>query len=200
MTDSDVPLNSPTSQELLSALTDLVAKSANYGETADGFVHAYIVPTGPMHRAIAVLGSQGVHARPGFDPRGTAADVAEFHAAFGLPMRFEPSIDVPAELVELRIGLLEEEEQEFVSAARAADLCEIADALADVVYVAYGTALTYGIDLDAVLAEVHRSNMSKLDASGRPVLREDGKVAKSDRYSPPDIDGVLRRQVEESPA
>ena len=184
--------------EARTVLADLVAKSTNYGETSDGFVHAYTVPTGPMHRAIAVLGAQGVHARPGFDPRGTAADVAEFHAAFGLPQRSEPSLDVPVDLVELRISLLEEEAQEFVSAARAADLREIADALADVVYVAYGTALTYGIDLDAVLAEVHRSNMSKLDADGRPVLRTDGKVVKSDRYSPPDIDGVLQRQLEDS--
>jgi predicted HAD superfamily Cof-like phosphohydrolase len=128
--------------------------------------------------------------------RGIAADVAEFHAAFGLPHRLEPSLDVPADLAELRISLLKEEADEFVSAARAADLREIADALADVVYVAYGTALTYGIDLDAVLAEVHRSNMSKLDAAGRPVLRDDGKVVKSDRYFPPDVDGVLHRQSE----
>lgn len=38
----------------------------------------------------------------------------------------------------------------------------IAGPLADIVYVAYGTAVTYGIDLDMVLAGVHRSNMSKL--------------------------------------
>ena len=44
--------------------------------------------------------------------------------------------------------------------AEKADLIGIADALADIVYVVYGTALTYGIDLDSVLREVHRSNMS----------------------------------------
>jgi predicted HAD superfamily Cof-like phosphohydrolase len=44
--------------------------------------------------------------------------------------------------------------------------------------VAYGAAVTYGIDLDAALREVHRSNMSKLDDQGRPVYREDGKVLK----------------------
>lgn len=32
--------------------------------------------------------------------------------------------------------------------------------------------------------EVHRSNMSKLDANGKPVYREDGKVLKSELYSP----------------
>ena len=72
------------------------------------------------------------------------------------------------------------------------DLVGIADALADIVYVAYGTALTYGIDLDAVLHEVHRSNMSKLGSDGKPLIREDGKVLKSERYFPPDIESVLR--------
>jgi predicted HAD superfamily Cof-like phosphohydrolase len=70
-------------------------------------------------------------------------------------------------------------------------LIGIADALADIVYVVYGAALTYGIDLDAVLREVHRSNMSKLDSDGKPVLRADGKVLKSDRYVRPDIAAAL---------
>jgi predicted HAD superfamily Cof-like phosphohydrolase len=49
-------------------------------------------------------------------------------------------------------------------------------------------------DLDAVLHEVHRSNMSKLGSDGKPLIREDGKVLKSERYFPPDIESVLRRQ------
>ena len=43
---------------------------------------------------------------------------------------------------------------------------------------AYGTAHVYGIDLDAVLDEVHASNMTKLGADGRPIRRADGKVLK----------------------
>jgi predicted HAD superfamily Cof-like phosphohydrolase len=93
------------------------------------------------------------------------------------------------------VRLLEEEVEEFAAASAARDLVEIADALGDLVYVAYGSAVTYGIDLDAVLAEVHRSNMSKLDADGHPVLRSDGKVMKSDRYTPPDVAGVLQQQT-----
>jgi len=89
---------------------------------------------------------------------------------------------------------LEEECNEYVAAVAARDLVGIADALADIVYVVYGTALTYGIDLNLVLGEVHRANMSKLDSSGRPLKRDDGKVVKSDRYSPPDIAAVLKLQ------
>ncbi|MBV9447509.1 MAG: nucleoside triphosphate pyrophosphohydrolase family protein [Streptosporangiaceae bacterium] len=128
-------------------------------------------------------------------PAGIAAAVTEFHAAFRLPVRELPSADIDPELASLRIALLEEETGEFVTAAEKGDLIGIADALADVVYVAYGTALTYGIDLDAVLQEVHRSNMSKLDADGRPLIRDDGKVLKSERYSAPDIRAVLDRQA-----
>lgn len=125
---------------------------------------------------------------------GIASAVAAFHAAFGLPRNSTPTTNVPDDLAALRVRLLAEEVDEFVAAATDRDLVGIADALADIVYVAYGSALTYGIDLDAVLAEVHRSNMSKLDGDGRALLREDGKVLKSSRYTPPNVAAVLHEQ------
>jgi len=123
------------------------------------------------------------------------AAVAEFHMAFNLPMRDIPDAEIDCQLAKLRVALLEEEVSEFVTASDKGDLVGIADALADMVYVIYGTALTYGIDLDAVLREVHRSNMSKLGSNGKPLIRDDGKVLKSDRYFPPDIATVLSRQI-----
>ena len=127
-------------------------------------------------------------------PIDTAAAVAQFHRTFHLPMRQLPSADIDPALARLRVALLEEEVGEFVAASERGDLLGIADALADIVYVAYGTALTYGIDLDAVLHEVHRSNMSKLASDGKPLTRDDGKVLKSERYFPPDIKSVLQLQ------
>jgi predicted HAD superfamily Cof-like phosphohydrolase len=126
---------------------------------------------------------------------GIADAVAAFHATFGLPCSDEPTTDIPAEIAALRVRLLAEEVDEFAAATEERDLIGIADALADIVYVAYGSAITYGIDLDAVLAEVHRSNMTKLDSNGRVLRREDGKVAKSQNYTPPNIADVLRRQT-----
>ena len=123
-----------------------------------------------------------------------AAAVAEFHSVFNLPMRRLPSTEIDCSLARLRIALLEEEVSEFVTASEKGDLIGITDALADIVYVAYGTALTYGIDLDSVLQEVHRSNMSKLGSDGMPLIRSDGKVLKSEHYFPPDIEAVLSRQ------
>lgn len=128
------------------------------------------------------------------NPVKIAAAVAEFHESFNLPMRRFPTAEIGDDLAKLRIALLEEEVGEFITASEKGDLIGIADALADIAYVVYGTALTYGIDLDSVLQEVHRSNMSKLGADGKPLLREDGKVIKSERYFPPDIASSLSLQ------
>lgn len=119
-----------------------------------------------------------------------ASYVRAFHRAFGQAIRTVP-VAAPPEL-DMRRELLLEEVQEYCAALAAGDIVEVADALADIVYVVYGAALFHGVDLDAVLAEVHRSNMTKLDADGRPTLRPgDGRVLKGPRYSPPDIAGVI---------
>lgn len=134
--------------------------------------------------------------KPYLPPSELARMVAVFHNAFNLPTQAEPTLEeVPRELLALRTALLDEETAEFSDAANRRDLVAMADALADVVYVSFGTAVTLGIDLDAVLREVHRSNMSKLDELGRPVLRDDGKVLKSPRYTPPDVAAVLDAQL-----
>jgi hypothetical protein len=56
---------------LVDALADLVVKCAPYGEQDGGFVFVYLVPTGPVHRAIALLRDHGLIVRPGFDGRAT---------------------------------------------------------------------------------------------------------------------------------
>jgi predicted HAD superfamily Cof-like phosphohydrolase len=132
-----------------------------------------------------------VSTQPADETLGAAAAVADFHRAFNLPMRQSPSADVDKSLAKLRVALLQEEVGEFITASEKGDLVAIADALADIAYVVYGTALTYGIDLDSALREVHRSNMSKLGNDGKPLIRDDGKVLKSERYFPPDIASVL---------
>lgn len=118
----------------------------------------------------------------------------EFHRRFSLLRQSLPDASIPESVAQLRLRLIREEVDELAAAVRKADIVEIADALADIVYVAYGSAVCYGIDLDLVLEEVHRSNMSKLDSAGLPVRRADGKVLKSELYSPPDVRRALRNQ------
>ncbi len=50
-------------------LADIVVKSTDFGQDADGFITHYVMPTGPMHRAIPWLQNHGVTVRPGFDGR-----------------------------------------------------------------------------------------------------------------------------------
>ena len=119
--------------------------------------------------------------------------VLQFHTAFNLPRRFypDPYLSIPEAESALRMRLLREETDEVQEAVESEDLEAIAQELADVVYIVYGTALAYGINLDAVLAEVHRANMSKLDENGRAILRADGKVLKSPLFKKADVASVL---------
>ena len=63
--------------------------------------------------------------------------------------------------------------------------------LADLVYVCYQYASNLGWDLDEAMDRVHKSNMSKLDEYGNPILREDGKVLKGPNYQPPDLSDLV---------
>ena len=50
----------------------------------------------------------------------------------------------------------------------------------------------YGADIFMeAFARVHDSNMSKLDDSGKPIIREDGKVMKGPNYKKPDLVDLL---------
>lgn len=84
-----------------------------------------------------------------------------------------------------------EHELEEANAGRA-NFSQIARELADVVYVAYGSAWAFGIDLDAALAEVHRAAMDKMNAG---VRREDGKIMKPPGFVPPDMSEAVRNAV-----
>ena len=92
---------------------------------------------------------------------------------------------------ELRLELIREEYEELEEAIENRDLIEVADALTDLLYVIYGAGHAFGIDLDECYLEVHRSNMSKLGADGRPLKREDGKVIKGPNFFEPDLKPIL---------
>lgn len=88
----------------------------------------------------------------------------------------------------LRFNLLDEEFQEVADANTPENLLK---ELADLVYVTYGFAATFGWDLDEAVRRVHASNMSKLDSDGQPIYREDGKVLKGPHYAAPDLKDLV---------
>lgn len=118
--------------------------------------------------------------------------VKKFQIAYGLPVATKPTY-IPIGRAFMRHDLLKEEVDELFAAIMKRDFVEIADAITDCLYILYGTAIEYGISdkLVECFAEVHRSNMSKLDADGKPIYREDGKVLKGELYSKPNLIPIL---------
>jgi hypothetical protein len=47
--------------------------------------------------------------------------------------------------------------------------------------------------IEDVFNEIQESNMSKLDENGEPLFREDGKIMKSNKYYPPNIERILNK-------
>ena len=113
-------------------------------------------------------------------------DVKKFMKTFGQIVITKPQF--PEEKVmRLRYDLIKEELDELKKAMEEKDLKEIADALTDILYVAYGAGCAYGIDLDKCFKEVQRANMSKLGADGKPIYNDKGKVMKGPNYSAPNL-------------
>ena len=92
---------------------------------------------------------------------------------------------------ELRISLINEELEELKKAIEDNDILEVADALTDILYVAYGAGHAFGINLDKCFNEVQESNMSKLGPNGKPIYNESGKVMKGPNYFKPDLSKFL---------
>lgn len=116
-------------------------------------------------------------------------DVKDFQTAVGQNIGVKPEFPDGPER-DLRLRLLKEEYEEYIQGECKNDLENIAKELADIIYIVCGTAASYGIPLDRVFEEVHRSNMEKL-VDGKPVRRADGKILKPEGWKPPNIKAVL---------
>jgi len=101
---------------------------------------------------------------------------------------FPQSID--SEMASLYMSLITEEYNETWEAFHNKDLVEVADGLADMVWVIMGMASVLNIPFDAVWNEVRASNMSKF-VDGKVVKNEDGKIMKPDGYFRPNIAKVI---------
>ena len=119
--------------------------------------------------------------------------VRTFSDAFNIPWSNTPTTALTSEQVALRHRLMEEENNEYLEAANAGDMVEVADALGDQLYILCGTILSHGMQdvIEDVFSEIQASNMSKLGSDNLPILREDGKVMKGPNYFRPDISTIL---------
>ena len=117
--------------------------------------------------------------------------VKKFMVTFGQEVKNKA--EFPNEkITKLRYDLIKEELEELGQAIKDKDIKEVADALTDILYVTYGAGHAFGIDLDKCFEEVQSSNMSKLDANGRPIYNENGKVMKGPNYFKPDLTKFIK--------
>jgi predicted HAD superfamily Cof-like phosphohydrolase len=93
------------------------------------------------------------------------------------------------------INMLQEELDELHEAFKNNDRVEIADALADIIYVAMGTMAKHGMDYERIMHEVCQSNESKYQKDSETdelvlVKNENGKIVKGENFKSPDLSFV----------
>ena len=121
--------------------------------------------------------------------------VKEFADTFNIEYSDDMNVNIDESTIDLRFRLMQEENLEYLQAAKNKDIVEVADALGDILYILCGTILTHGLQhkIVEVFNEIQRSNMSKLDINGKPVFREDGKILKGPNYFKPNIKEILEK-------
>jgi predicted HAD superfamily Cof-like phosphohydrolase len=144
------------------------------------------------------------------------AQLREFHLLIGAPILSTPQ--VPSDdRVRLRMRMLLEETLECLDACFvddhvttdqlkrlvesyidknevSVDLPLLIDGFGDVDYIVEGNRLEFGTDGQPIADAIHKANMAKVGPDGWIVRREDGKVLKPEGWTPPDIEGELKRQ------
>jgi predicted HAD superfamily Cof-like phosphohydrolase len=113
-------------------------------------------------------------------------DVLDFHWKYGCLVNYWPTIPEDNE-ADHRIKLIQDEVDEFKEGVYNKDLVEIADAIGDMLYTAFGAAATFGIPIDEVWQAIHESNMRKVKVPGNI------KIQKPPGWKEPDIEGIITR-------
>lgn len=114
-----------------------------------------------------------------------------------------------------RVGWMTEEVLEFDEALKAQDIVGMLDAIADLLYFAFGTAVSLGIDIEPFFDEVQQANMTKFltcrncggqgnfDVLGEKCAicnghgkvaryrQSDGKLTKPDGWQPPNLKAIF---------
>lgn len=131
------------------------------------------------------------------DIKNAQQGVREFQKAFNLPNEEKPKMLTPERLA-FRHTLLQEEVDETKNAKTLKDL---ADGITDTIYIALGTAVEAGIEIEPIFQIVQNANMSKL-VDGKPLYHPNGKVAKPEGWEAPEpkIQAEIDRQIHNATA
>lgn len=162
-------------------------------------------------RSCSYTKSEVLPALPAPKHASQLADVREFMLAAEQIVPTQANLPDVA-IRRLRVGLIAEELLELAKASNVyfryavedsfeqsytipnePNIVDAADAFADLLYVVLGGAIAWGINLDAVFAEVHASNMTKFVDGHK---RDDGKWQKGPSYRPADIASIVNAQLD----
>lgn len=116
-----------------------------------------------------------------------------FHTKFKQTQSITPTLLSSKESM-LRYNLGKEELDEYIVAAGEEDLIEVLDALADQLYIIFGTICKHGLQnhIEKAFDLVHENNMSKLGPDGEAVIREDGKIVKPEGFKKVELKDILK--------
>lgn len=111
--------------------------------------------------------------------------VEEFFRTIGQEIGTEPKLNDPI----LRVALIREEADEVIASIDKQDFLGAIDGLCDLLYVTFGAAVAWGIDIEPFFDEVHKRNLTKVGGPKDPVT---GKQLKPTGWVPPDHEPILR--------
>jgi len=119
----------------------------------------------------------------------TIFDLVEFQYKFTDPraIKLNPKL-TDVEVNKARLAHLYEEVGELGKALKDGDILEVADALADIVYVAMGSFVVNGLPFDQIMFEVHRANMDRVPMSTN---RAKYDAVKPTGWEPPDLQSII---------
>ena len=129
-------------------------------------------------------------------------DLETFQKSFNSVYNTEPTL-LKEEDWKLRYKLSLEELDEYKEACEQGNIVEIFDAILDRLFLAFGDAVSHGLQDKLIdgFNEVVRSNISKLDNNGKPIIngednvwdesRPKGKILKSKNFFEPNLKQFL---------
>lgn len=122
---------------------------------------------------------------------GAIHSVQKFMEASGQTVNHTPSLLSEKDSL-LRYELMGEEAEETMIANDKSDLVEVLDGCGDMIYIAFGTIVSHGLQniIREAFKRINDSNMTKV-VDGKVLRREDGKILKPDTYKPVDLTDLV---------
>lgn len=119
--------------------------------------------------------------------------VRQFQLATDQVTNSEPT-NLPLEEMNLRFGLMKEENDEYREASLLDANVEILDSLVDQLYVLLGTVNAHGMQnvFEEAFNRVHENNMTKIGPDGKVIRNAAGKILKGPNFVPVNLSDLIQ--------